>query len=252
MHTFRRLNRCARLLVAFAAGGALFGIATAVQASVPDGKGVIHGCYSKTSQGQQPPGALRVIDTGLGKVCNANESPLNWSQTGPTGARGPTGGRGPTGPGGAGGGRGPTGPEGSTGPQGPAGTSSSSHAYFATNSHVIDFFGNVYQTVTQLSGLPSGSYLVWATVEDFSGSNLDNTDLWCVVEGGGSSLSFLDPVGGEFGVPPSEDHGAITVAGAASLPSNGKIVLACDTTFDDKGNVTAYANVTAIKVDQLN
>jgi hypothetical protein len=72
-------------------GGALFGIATAVQADIPD-SGVIHGC-SKNAGGQ-----LRAIDSSQGQACNASESALNWNQTGPTGARGPKGTTGTTGP----------------------------------------------------------------------------------------------------------------------------------------------------------
>jgi hypothetical protein len=41
-------------------------------ASIPDASGVIHGCR-KTSGG-----ALRVIDTGAGQTCMANETALNW------------------------------------------------------------------------------------------------------------------------------------------------------------------------------
>jgi hypothetical protein len=42
----------------------MFGIATAVQAAIPDAQGVIHGCYAKTS------GAVLVIDTGASQVCD--------------------------------------------------------------------------------------------------------------------------------------------------------------------------------------
>jgi hypothetical protein len=59
-------------------GVAVGGIA---YASIPDSDGLIHGCYNKTN------GALRVIDTS-GKGCSAAEKPLNWNQTGPTGAAG--------------------------------------------------------------------------------------------------------------------------------------------------------------------
>ena len=106
MHRLRSLSRGGRLLVALAVGGALFGIATAVQADIPD-SGVIQGCYKTVS------GALRVIDTDKGGTCLPSETALNWNQTGPTGAtgpRGPTGTTGPTGP------SGPTGPTGATGP----------------------------------------------------------------------------------------------------------------------------------------
>ncbi|HEX3455695.1 MAG TPA: hypothetical protein VHS03_13795 [Gaiellaceae bacterium] len=37
--------RFRRLLVLVAAGGAAFGIASAVQASIPDASGVAHACY---------------------------------------------------------------------------------------------------------------------------------------------------------------------------------------------------------------
>src|SRR5437879_3725406 len=67
---------------ALAAGGIAY-------ASIPDGSGVIHGCYKTIG------GSLRVIDTGSGGACNAGETPLGWNQTGP---RGPTGLQGAQGP----------------------------------------------------------------------------------------------------------------------------------------------------------
>jgi hypothetical protein len=88
-------------VLALAVAGAVFGIATAVQAAIPDAQGVIHGCYQKVN------GQLRVVDTAAGQSCNPSELPLNWSQKGTTGARGPTGTKGTTGD------RGPTG---ATGP----------------------------------------------------------------------------------------------------------------------------------------
>src|SRR5262249_48921868 len=87
--------------------GAGFGIATAVQADIPD-SGVIHGCYQKNGQ-------LRVIDTSKGGTCLPSENSLSWNQTGPTGAKGATGSRGPSGPAGPTGATGPTGPNGVSG-----------------------------------------------------------------------------------------------------------------------------------------
>jgi hypothetical protein len=92
MSRLRALGRGGRLLVALAVGGALFGIATAVQADIPD-SGVIHGCY-KIYQGH----ALRVIDTSQGEHCLPGELPLDWNAAGVTGARGATGPTGPRGP----------------------------------------------------------------------------------------------------------------------------------------------------------
>ncbi len=40
MQRLRRLSRGGRFLLALAVGGAVFGIATAVQASIPDASGV--------------------------------------------------------------------------------------------------------------------------------------------------------------------------------------------------------------------
>src|SRR5207247_3930210 len=77
----------------------------AAYASVPDGGGVIHGCYSKTS------GSLRLIDTATTTTCSSTENSVNWNQTGPPGPAGP---QGPQGPQGATGTTGPTGPRGST------------------------------------------------------------------------------------------------------------------------------------------
>jgi hypothetical protein len=82
------------LLIAVVVGGVTFGIASAVQASIPDANGVIHGCYKTNT------GSLRVIDN-TGSSCAASETPLTWSQRGPTGAKGATGAAGPSGPTGA-------------------------------------------------------------------------------------------------------------------------------------------------------
>lgn len=57
------LGRGKRLLLAFAVGGAAFGIATAVQASIPDASGVVHACYNTSRAHGTPTGALRAIDT---------------------------------------------------------------------------------------------------------------------------------------------------------------------------------------------
>jgi hypothetical protein len=95
MGRLRGVSRGSRLLLALAVGGAVFGIATAVQADIPD-SGVIHGCYGKA--GTPYKGNLRVRDFDQGEQCRSYENPLDWNQTGPTG---PTGATGPTGPTGA-------------------------------------------------------------------------------------------------------------------------------------------------------
>lgn len=112
MHRFRGLGRGGPVLLALAVAGALFGLATAVQAAIPDSQLVIHGCYAKSN------GALRVIDTGANQTCDPRKEgpPLNWNQKGVTGA---TGRIGPTGADGTNGMDGATGPTGARGPTGP-------------------------------------------------------------------------------------------------------------------------------------
>lgn len=108
-------------------GAAVFAVAAILggvaYAAIPDGNGVIHGCYDSTN------GNLRVIDPSVSK-CRTSETSLNWNQTGPAGAVGPQGPIGPVGPQGpkgdkgdtgAPGAQGPAGADGAVGPQGPAG-----------------------------------------------------------------------------------------------------------------------------------
>jgi len=68
--------------VMLAAGGMAY-------ASIPGPDGVIHGCYNTNK------GDLRVLDPSSSKKdlssCGKDETPLDWNQTGPAGAKGPTG-----------------------------------------------------------------------------------------------------------------------------------------------------------------
>lgn len=77
--------RMKRVLLALAVAGAAFGIAGAVQASIPDANGVAHGCYltkPKLGQADPRPGDLRLIDTDAGKTCAADEQPVSLATTG--------------------------------------------------------------------------------------------------------------------------------------------------------------------------
>jgi hypothetical protein len=141
-----------RLVVFVAVGFAAFGVASVVQASIPDSQGVIHGCYFKGSSTLERLGALRVIDTDKGQACRSDELAITWKQngatgpTGPTGARGPTGTRGPTGaqgPTGTTGATGATGATGSTGPTGPTGPTVPSYVAGSTGGQTVplgDFY----------------------------------------------------------------------------------------------------------------
>jgi hypothetical protein len=79
MNRLHGLSSAGRLLLAVVVGGVTFGIASAVQASIPDANGVIHGYYNISLAHGSPLGALRVIDTAkINGNCASWESPLNW------------------------------------------------------------------------------------------------------------------------------------------------------------------------------
>jgi hypothetical protein len=88
MHRSRRVVvLCAAVAVAAAAGAAY--------ATIPDGSGVIHGCYAAGD------GSLQVIDPSKGDRCKRSQTALDWNARGPQGAPGPageTGAQGPPGP----------------------------------------------------------------------------------------------------------------------------------------------------------
>jgi len=67
----RRFAAIAALALAIAAAGTAY-------ASIPDGSGVIHGCYATKG------GTLRVVDSAT-SACLKGELPLNWNLQGPPG-----------------------------------------------------------------------------------------------------------------------------------------------------------------------
>jgi hypothetical protein len=89
-----------RIAVTGVAALMVFGTGAAALAAVPSADGVINGCRSHLL------GTIRVIDAEAGEQCNARETVLNWSQTGPQGPAGHDGVDGAAGP------AGPTGAQG--------------------------------------------------------------------------------------------------------------------------------------------
>lgn len=73
-----------QLLVAMAVTFVLAAVGVAV-ATIPDGDGVIHGCYKKSGNNK---GMVRVIDTAVTVTCPTGFAPLNWNQQGPPGPQG--------------------------------------------------------------------------------------------------------------------------------------------------------------------
>lgn len=71
----------ARLLVVVGAAAAVAGITGAVQAAIPDGSGVIHGCYSAKGAEHTNGTALKIVDSATAS-CAKGETPITWNQTG--------------------------------------------------------------------------------------------------------------------------------------------------------------------------
>lgn len=59
------------------------GLSAVAYASIPDGSGVIHGCYKSDK------GDLRGMAKKDFKACKNDEAPLDWGQTGPQSPQGP-------------------------------------------------------------------------------------------------------------------------------------------------------------------
>ena len=114
MHSRVRTNRRSVVAAAVLGAAAMATVGGVAYATIPDGGGVIRGCYVKNG------GGLRVIDTDAGQKCKSTETPIFWNQQGPKGDTGPTGPAGPRGD------TGLQGPAGAKGDPGPAGTTLSS------------------------------------------------------------------------------------------------------------------------------
>lgn len=216
MNRLLSLGRGARIVLALAVGGAVFGIATAVQASIPDANGVIHGCYNTSRAHGTPTGQLRVIDTArVDGRCASWEAPLSWSAN--SGATGPTGSTGPTGP---------SGPTGATGPTGPSGTPTD--IWNAAADGPVGPLNLAPKNVLSKS-LPAGSYLVEGKV--MLNDGLSSFDAICELTDGATNFDQ------------SHDPGA--AAGASeTLPLQAQITLASTTTISiacQSGGQSTYA-----------
>ena len=197
MNRLRGLSRGGRLLLAVVVGGATFGIATAVQASIPDASGVIHGCYNTSNAHGVPNGALRVIDTAKANGnCASWEAPLNWET-----AKGVTGASRPTGPTGATGPTGPTGPAGPTGATGPSGAAGVGVNGSCSTNHAIQSV-NANGSVNCVAFTPSGRVLTTGELVVSLGASQTLFDI------GGTKVTGNCTAGGHAQVLIGSDGGA--------------------------------------------
>jgi hypothetical protein len=243
MRSFKMLGVGGRLLVVLAVVGVAFGIASVVQADIPD-SGVIHGCYGKA--GTPYKGNLRVRDFDRGEQCRVYENTLDWNQTGPTGPSGPTGPTGPSGPTGPTGPSGPTGPTGPSGPTGPTGPTGPSDAWYAQSPPNTNIPSNGATPVTVASlVLPAGNFVV--TASGWAADNVSgNSDVRCSIRG------FVDFAEdgllnvGPFGTLADEETYSTTLN--LAFPSGATVNLEC---LNNGTNVILGGRISATEVGTL-
>jgi hypothetical protein len=115
-------------------------------ASIPDGNGVIHGCYPTKGTVH----ALSVINTAKTAACPSTDTSVTWSQTGP---QGPQGSPGPQGPAGA---QGPAGPQ---GPPGPGSVQAFNVNVPLTAIYTVQLTGSDVEVALGCSGGPSNNFV---------------------------------------------------------------------------------------------
>jgi hypothetical protein len=240
--------RFKKILVAVAAGSVLSAtFALAAHAAIPDGGGVIHGCYSP------PNGSLRVIDTAANQACKTTEKSVNWNQTGIQGPKGDQGVPGPKGDQGIPGPKGDQGVPGAKGDQGDPGVPgppgpSGALGHWSSSSPDIGGLtvasGNSFPTaVTHLDNLPPGTYTAWATGNaTVTDGDMDYATCSLVSSGGTMQQQLIE-------VGPSPAWTNYSLTGAITLPYGGNIGVNC---LDDspfwKPIAVANNNLTVLQV----
>lgn len=204
-----------RFCAAIVAVAAAVGAVSVAMATIPDGAGVIHGCFSTLP----PTGQLRVIDTDKLKSCGRNEKPLDWNQQGRPGA---------------------TGAVGPTGPVGPSGASGLSVGWFTEGSATI----RTPRDLASLS-LPAGTFMLTLTGEGVNSSGDDDgyVRVGCSVSGTDVAAPlFLKGKGGSF-----------AGSGVATLAAPAALVVSCNPDPFDPGDPPfVKVELSAIQVDKAN
>jgi hypothetical protein len=235
-----------RLVLVAVVGAAVFGVATAVQASIPSANGVIRGCYGKPGTPQK--GVLRVINADVGEACRFYENPLNWNirgvtgVVGPSGPTGPTGPRGPTGPPGP---PGPTGANGPTGPTGPPGPSTDPDVW-ETRTASVPVAVYPQHTLAGSLTLPAGNWLITAMgLADNQGGGPE-LDTACELHKNGLQNPVL---ASSWASDDDGLEGTVVIRDVASTNNGDTLGVFCQTVdFQGSGNVLFTFRLTAMKV----
>lgn len=266
----RKLRDASRARLAIGAVVALAAVVgvSAALAAIPDGSGMIHGCYSPNGATAQNGTALNIIDS-VQASCSKGQQPISWGQTGPQGPQGIQGPQGAsvtssgltqsTGPcsTNVGGNYGSsftvsgnttyacTGPQ---GPQGTPGGSGTSHVYFARNNNDVEIGTDPGKEVVGLSGLPTGAYMISSTLHStYASGQTDGSDVYCsLLKNGNKDTPLFDfPTDGTL----TPFFQGSTISTVASISSSDTIDLYC---FTADLPTEVVANLTALAVNEVN
>lgn len=178
--------------------GALLLAGGVAYATIPDGNGVIHGCYN-TNPARGPLGALRVVDTGQGQTCGTGESTLAWSQTGPRGATGPQG------------------PQGQQGPVGPSDVWSADG--YGSNKGIY-----LQETLTTLT-VPAGKYIVEGEAAMTDSNSGTGTSFLCYLMD--ASNTYGQAIGSTSNSDAYDDKTEVPIQAVVTLASQDTLSLQC-------------------------
>lgn len=193
---------------------------------------LIHACVGNTF------GLTRIVSPNTS--CNAFETPMHWSITGPQGLAGPTG---------------PQGPAGEPGPAGPPGPPGPSDAFSIEENDEVDI-PTIFTTLLRLENVPAGKYVVNANVlvHNLSGP-LVAMPVNCAL-GSPSEFSVpyavrIDPFNSTTLLGASSATIALTLS--TELFSTGTVTLDCQTNTGPGGQraLAGSRQLTAIRVENL-
>jgi hypothetical protein len=201
-----------RIVVGIAVVLGLMAAVSVAYAAIPDGSGVIHGCYVQRS------GNLRVVDPSAGQSCVSSETQLNWNSQGPPGIQGP---------------------KGDPGPAGPSDAFALEHPIGAGE---VRIYTDRWTTVAAVD-VPTGDYVVGASLFA-ANTGVDPGLLYCVVRVGDENAQAIDTT--SAGGAASQGMTAM-----GTLAADGQVTLQCRNNGLGGDLLVETFNIEATKVGAL-
>jgi hypothetical protein len=178
-------------------------------ATIPSGDGTISACYGKQA------GLVRIIDSGSAK-CHKWESPISWSQTGPTG---------------------------------PKGTARAIHAALADEASIP----TTYAWFLRLN-LPKGYYALNGTAEVTNAQALGRVGATCTLYAPDGAMAFSSALSTVSNLALFGDSATLPLSGVAALAGQTNwIELRCYSNTGDPARTATIGErqLTAVQLDDI-